>query len=216
VAIPLVVGFDLDMTLLDTRPGIAATYDALCAQTGVHIDVDVAVSRLGPPLEWEIAHWFPPGQVAEAVLAYRALYPRYAIELSLPLPGAAAALDAVRAGGGQVVVITAKRADFARLHLDRAGLSVTAITGMAWAEGKADALGEHRASIYVGDHTADVGAALLAEVVPVGVATGPCTVDDLRRAGAAVVLNDLTEFTSWLEQSLDERGIRVGPPCRDG
>ena len=30
----LTVGFDLDMTLLDTRPGIKATYDALAAETG--------------------------------------------------------------------------------------------------------------------------------------------------------------------------------------
>ena len=32
---PLVVGFDLDMTLIDTRPGIAAVWDALSAETGV-------------------------------------------------------------------------------------------------------------------------------------------------------------------------------------
>jgi phosphoglycolate phosphatase len=202
VAAPLVVGFDLDMTLLDTRPGIAATYHALRAQTGVHIDVDAVVSRLGPPLEWEIAQWFPPDEVAGAVVAYRALYPLYAIERSVPLPGAAVALDAVHAAGGRVVVITAKRADFARLHLDRAGLNVTAITGLAWADGKADALVEYQASIYVGDHIADVGAALTAGVVPVGVATGPCTVDDLRQAGASVVLNDLTEFPAWFDASV--------------
>ena len=34
----LVVGFDLDMTLIDTRPGIAAVWDALAAETGVTID----------------------------------------------------------------------------------------------------------------------------------------------------------------------------------
>jgi phosphoglycolate phosphatase len=47
-----------------------------------------------------------------------------------------------------------------------------------------------------------VGAALTAEIVPVGVATGPCTVDDLRQAGASVVLNDLTEFPAWLHASV--------------
>ena len=45
---PLVVGFDLDMTLIDTRPGIAAVWDALSAETGVHVDSADAVSRLGP------------------------------------------------------------------------------------------------------------------------------------------------------------------------
>ena len=48
---PLVVGFDLDMTLVDTRPGIAAVLDALAAETGVEIDRTAAVGRLGPPLD---------------------------------------------------------------------------------------------------------------------------------------------------------------------
>ena len=58
---PLVVGFDLDMTLIDTRPGIAAVWDALSAETGVPIDSAAAVSRLGPPLSEELALWFPGG-----------------------------------------------------------------------------------------------------------------------------------------------------------
>ena len=58
----LVVGFDLDMTLLDTRPGIAETYRALIASTGVPIDVDLVINRLGPALEDELANWFPPAE----------------------------------------------------------------------------------------------------------------------------------------------------------
>ena len=52
---PLVVGFDLDMTLIDSRPGVHATICALVAETGVLIDPDVVVARLGPPLEQELA-----------------------------------------------------------------------------------------------------------------------------------------------------------------
>jgi phosphoglycolate phosphatase len=33
----------------------------------------------------------------------------------------------------------------------------------------------------------------------VGVTTGPCDADELRAAGADVVLNDLTEFPDWLD-----------------
>jgi FMN phosphatase YigB (HAD superfamily) len=55
----LVVGFDLDLTLLDSRPGVAATYRALSAAIGVHIDAELAASRLGPPLETELANWLP-------------------------------------------------------------------------------------------------------------------------------------------------------------
>jgi phosphoglycolate phosphatase len=194
----LVVGFDLDMTLIDSRPGIAAAYRALSEQTGVYVDVDAAVGRLGPPLEWEIGHWFPADRVAEAVAAYRLLYPRYAIEPSLPLPGAREALAAVRAAGGRVVVVTAKKTELARLHLDRLGLAVDGLAGLAWAEGKARALTEHAASVYVGDHTADMAAARAAGAVGLGVATGPCTADELRRAGAHAVLAGLNAFAAWL------------------
>jgi phosphoglycolate phosphatase len=194
----LVVGFDLDMTLIDSRPGIAAAYRALSAQTGVYVDVEAAVARLGPPLEWEIAHWFPADRVGEAVSAYRLLYPSYAIEPSLPLPGAREAIDAVRAAGGRVVVVTAKKTELARLHLERLGLAVDGVVGLAWADGKARALTEHAATVYVGDHTADMAAARSAGIVGVGVATGPCTADELRRAGADTVLGGLNQFASWL------------------
>ena len=62
----MIIGFDLDMTLVDSRPGILATYRALSARTGVPIDAELAVSRLGPPLEVEIGHWYPPEQVTTA------------------------------------------------------------------------------------------------------------------------------------------------------
>ena len=41
----LTVGFDLDMTLVDSRPGIRASMDALAQETGVPIDVDVVIAR---------------------------------------------------------------------------------------------------------------------------------------------------------------------------
>jgi phosphoglycolate phosphatase len=70
---PLVVGFDLDMTLIDTRPGIAAVWDALAAETGVVIDSTDAVSRLGPPLDEEMERWFPAHRIAEMGDRFRAL-----------------------------------------------------------------------------------------------------------------------------------------------
>ena len=35
VRAPLVVGFDLDMTLFDTRPGIKAAFEQLAVETGI-------------------------------------------------------------------------------------------------------------------------------------------------------------------------------------
>ncbi|QOC94017.1 HAD family hydrolase [Micromonospora craniellae] len=195
----LTVGFDLDMTLVDSRPGIAATYRALTERTGVPVDAEVAVSRLGPPLRTEIAHWFPPERVDEAVHAFRELYPAYAITPTVPLPGAVAALDAVRQRGGRVLVVTSKLGRLARLHLEHLGLTVDEVAGDLFAEGKATALREHGATHYVGDHVADMVAAQAADVPGIAVATGPCSADELRAAGAATVLVDLTGFPAALD-----------------
>ncbi|GIJ08196.1 hydrolase [Micromonospora andamanensis] len=195
----MTVGFDLDMTLVDSRPGIAATYRALTERTGVPVDADVAVSRLGPPLRTEIAHWFPPEQVEEAVAVYRELYPAYAITPTVPLPGAVAALAAVRDRGGRVLVVTSKVGRLARLHLDHLGLAVDELAGDLFAEEKATALRAHGATHYVGDHVADMVAAAAAGVPGIAVATGPCSADELRTAGAATVLADLTGFPAALD-----------------
>ncbi|MBX7269414.1 HAD hydrolase-like protein [Micromonospora sp. Llam7] len=195
----LTVGFDLDMTLVDSRPGIAAAFHALTEQTGVPVDAEAAVSRLGPPLRTEIARWFPPEQVEEAVRVYRELYPAYAITPTVPLPGAREALEAVRERGGRVLVVTSKLGRLARLHLDHLGLVVDELAGDLFAEEKATALREHGATHYVGDHVADMVAAQTAQVPGIAVATGPCSADDLRAAGAATVLADLTGFPAALD-----------------
>jgi phosphoglycolate phosphatase len=108
----MTIGFDLDLTLVDSRPGIAATYRALSEVDGVPIDVDAVVRRIGPPLEHELAYWYPAAEVPAAVDRYRALYRLHAITPSLALPGAAEAFAAVRAAGGTVIVVTAKKASW--------------------------------------------------------------------------------------------------------
>ncbi|MFD8596373.1 HAD family hydrolase [Kitasatospora sp. NPDC059646] len=199
----LTVGFDLDMTLLDTRPGIRTTYDVLAAETGTFIDSELAVSRLGPPLVHELAHWFPADRVEAVADRYRELYAEHAVSGSLELPGALAAVAAVRAVGGRVLVITGKWEPNARRHLDALGLEVDALVGDLWAETKGDALREHGAHVYVGDHLGDIRGARAAGAVAVGVATGPYSAAELAAAGADAVLRDLTEFPGWLTAHLN-------------
>ena len=194
------VGFDLDMTLIDSRPGIHAAYRALTAKTGVYVDADLAITRLGPPLRAELAEWFPPEDVEEAVTTYRALYPEYAITPTVPTPGAPEALAAVRELGLRVVVVTSKLARLAHLHLDHLGMVVDEVAGDLFAEGKAAALTEHGVRWYVGDHVADMVAARTAGVHGIGVATGPCPAEELIAAGAMSVLPDLAGFPPLLRE----------------
>ena len=194
----LTVGFDLDMTLIDSRPGIRACYQALSERTGTYIDADLAVTRLGPPLAEELINWFPEGEITAMGDLYRSMYPAIAITATPAMTGAREAIDAVRAAGGRAIVVTAKYEPNAKLHLEHLGIHPDEVVGDLWAEQKAEALREHGAGVYVGDHIGDVRGARKADALSVAVATGPCSVEELTAAGADVVLGDLTEFPGWL------------------
>ncbi|GED86285.1 hydrolase [Streptomyces sp. 6-11-2] len=195
---PLTVGFDLDMTLIDSRPGIRACYLELSERTGTYIDADLAVTRLGPPLAEELVNWFPAERVEAAGDLYRELYPAIAVSATPALTGAREAIEAVRQDGGRAIVVTAKYEPNAKLHLEHLGIEPDAVIGDLWAERKAEALREYGARVYVGDHVGDVRGARAAGVLSVAVATGPCDEGELRAAGADVVLADLTVFPDWL------------------
>ncbi len=199
---PLVVGFDLDMTLVDSRPGIKAVWDLLAAETGADIDTELVVSRLGPPLVREMANWFPPERIDAMVERYREHYPEHAVTGTSPMPGAEAALEAVRRHRGRSLVVSAKYTPSVTLHTDHLGFDVDEVVGDLHGEEKAIALEEHGATIYVGDHTADIDGARAAGAIAVAVASGPFSADELCGYGADVVLNDLTEFPAWLDEHL--------------
>jgi phosphoglycolate phosphatase len=196
----LTVGFDLDMTLIDSRPGIKAAFEALSAETGTHIGADEAITRLGPPLEQELAYWFPEDRIPAMADRYREIYPTYAIEPTPAMPGAREAVAAVQELGGRAIVVTAKHEPNARLHLGHLGIEPDAVIGWLWAEAKAGALREHGAQVYVGDHVGDVRGARTAGALSVAVPTGPCPEPELRAAGADVILKDLTELPVWLKE----------------
>src|SRR5436190_13334975 len=153
---PQTVGFDLDMTLIDSRPGIHACYLALSERTGTYIDADLAITRLGPPLAEELINWFPQDQLAEMADLYRSMYPTIAITATPAMPGAREAVAAVQAAGGRAIVVTAKYEPNAKLHLEHLGIHPDEVVGDLWAEQKAEALREHGAGIYVGDHIGHV------------------------------------------------------------
>jgi phosphoglycolate phosphatase len=193
---PPPVGFDLDMTLIDSRRAILASFASVAADTGVAIDPAGVTSRLGIKLEAELGYWFPPGEITDAARVYREHYLRLAGPLTSRLPGAAAALAAVRAAGARAVVITAKYELTARLSLEGVGLFADELFADAHGPEKGMVLKAIGAAAYVGDTSADMAAAVSAGAHSVGVTTGSFTADDLRAAGAADVVPSLTDFPS--------------------
>ncbi|HTR93742.1 MAG TPA: HAD hydrolase-like protein [Trebonia sp.] len=191
---PAPVGFDLDMTLIDSQRAILASFAGVAADTGAKIEPEGVLSRLGIKLQDELAHWFPPGEIDAAVRIYRAHYLRLIGPCTTVLPGAAESLAAVRTAGARAVVITAKAELPARLSLDSVGLSADEIVADAHGPEKAAVLTLIGATAYVGDTPADMIAAVTAGVRAVGVATGSFAEAELRAAGAADVLSSLAEF----------------------
>jgi phosphoglycolate phosphatase-like HAD superfamily hydrolase len=195
----LVVGFDLDLTLIDTSAGFVATLDALAAELGVQIPSAELGARLGPPLDQLLAPYLPESDIAAATDRFRVLYPDHAVHATPHLAGAPEALAAVRRHHGRVVLVTGKFPPNAQLHVDHLGLDVDVVAGLVWGEAKSAVLREEGASIYVGDHVHDVAGALAAGAVSVSVLTGGSSREELVAAGTHVVLDDLTSFPAWLD-----------------
>jgi uncharacterized protein len=202
----LSVGFDLDMTLVDSRDGIVATVGTVLAELGVPITDDQVWSGIGTPLEQMFAPYLPLEQIPGAVERYRELYPTTGVPGISLLPGAAEAFAAVRALHGRVVVVSTKVEAAVRLVLDHVGLSAEVVVGGLYGPDKGLALAEHGVSVYVGDHLGDVAGARAAGAASVAVTTGPHDAATLRGGGADVVIGSLTELPAWLDDHvLDQR-----------
>jgi len=202
-SVTFTVGFDLDMTLIDPRPGMLELFQVLAGETGLPLDGHAFVSRLGRPLRNEFARYGLDAATVERLIArYRELYVDVVIPATRPMPGATAALRCVAAHGGRSIVVTAKHAAHAKRHLDSLQMEVSTVSGDLWSSDKAAALVEYGAEIFVGDHLGDITGARSADALAVGVATGPIDAEHLTAAGADVVLADLTAFPAWLENYL--------------
>lgn len=199
---PRAVGFDLDMTLVDTRTGIHAALMALAHDTGRPIDADAVVARLGPPIQGVLAQWFAPNELDDAVADFRRHMARVGVQGVVAFPGAAEAVAAAHATGHQVVVVTSKIEPLAVATLRNAGLAVDAVFGGVWADGKSEPLRTARAVAFVGDHPADMVAAGGAGVPGFGVTTGASSRAELLAAGAAHVAESLAAFPAWLDEVL--------------
>jgi len=191
------VGFDLDLTLVNSRPAIMAAWSAVSAELGVQIDLAEVDQRMGIKLEEEVSYWFPADGHQSAADSYRRHYVRLAPTLTFPLAGAAESLAAVRQAGERAVIVTAKHQVSVQPSLDAVGLQADEIFTHVHGPEKAAVLARVGAVVYVGDTPADMAAGLAASALAVGVPTGSFTSEELRAAGAAVVLGSLADFPSW-------------------
>jgi phosphoglycolate phosphatase len=181
----LAVAFDLDMTLVDSRPVSQRALERLASDHGYDLDVEALMAAYGLPL----SQWLP---MSSDYALFRSLQRQY-ISSAEAMPGALDAVDAVRRTGRRVIVVTASPEAIAVDMLRATDLTVDAVRADVWAAGKVGPLEEERCWAFVGDHADDMLAARQAGAVAVGVATGTS-----RPAGADVELEDLSAFAPWL------------------
>jgi len=207
VTASLTVGFDLDLTLVDSHERIISAYIRALRDLGVEVSAEDLVPHLGIPLTHTAAVVAPAIDADALVLRYRHYYDEPDAPRTLPMPGAAEALRCVRAAGGRTVVVSAKFTPAVHRALDEAGLTelVDVVYGELFAEDKATALIAEGASIYVGDHPGDMAAARAANSYAVGVTTGANDELALGAAGADLALPDLDTFAAWLPLHVSKR-----------
>ena len=210
---PLTVGFDLDLTLVDSHERIISAYIRALGDLGVEVSRQELTPHLGMPLLHTAAAVGAAVDADALVLLYRHYYDEPGAPRTLPMPGAPEALAAVRAAGGRTVVVSAKFTPAVNKALAEAGLTdlVDVAYGELFAHDKATALIAEGARIYVGDHSGDMAAAHTAGAYAVGVTTGANDEAALLAAGADLAVPNLATFVSWLAGHSDDRQLKSQP-----
>jgi phosphoglycolate phosphatase len=113
---------DLDGTLIDSMPGIAASCLVALRALGHEPEETLDIRpMIGPPLEemlQVLLRRYGDDRVEEAVAAYREHYGESGFRGSVPYPGIGAALEDMKANGLRLYLATSKRVVFARRILD--------------------------------------------------------------------------------------------------
>ena len=189
-----IIGFDLDMTLVNSSEAMAVALRVVNSRLGTAVDVEACVAALGAPVRDLLARWVPAERLDEAARVLADAFVADGLPLVRALPGAGRLLARLRAEGARTVVATTRRPRIAAACLRWCGLEVDELVGGLTSDGKTAVLRTYRVDCYVGDHPLDMAAAVRAGVPGFGVTTGFHDTGQLTAAGASRVLASLAEF----------------------
>ena len=217
---PRAVLFDLDGTLIDSAPDIAAAVNELLSRSNRGpLTLAEVTSMIGNGVEKLVERAFAattggalqPAALRREQMAMVDVYADHLTDLTVPMPGAPDVLEALHADGILLGLVTNKPQRFIETILDHFGMSSlfgTVIGGDAGVTKKPapdmllaamQQLGvEPWNTIMVGDSTSDVEAARAAGVPGVVVRGGYSNVA-LEQLGADAVIGGLDELAGTFE-----------------
>ncbi len=100
--------FDLDGTLIDSAPGIYASFEYTFQQYGVNVPRSELQAFLGPPLRESFLKKLPKEEVEQAVEMYRGHYAEVSAALTTPYEGVETMLQQLRRAGYTICLATSK------------------------------------------------------------------------------------------------------------
>ncbi|MSO99462.1 MAG: HAD family hydrolase [Acetobacteraceae bacterium] len=195
---------DLDGTLSDSRPGIAASFRHTLTRLGHDPDQTGDLTwAVGPPIAVSLEQLLAPygdDRVAEALAIYREQYSAVGLYDCAAYPGVVAMLDRLRAAGMTMCIATSKRKDFAERVIDHLNLRpfVRTVYGAlpgGGLEHKKDLLAhildaegfDAAACVMVGDRLHDIEAAKANAIRSIGAVWGYGGRAELEAAGADAI-----------------------------
>jgi phosphoglycolate phosphatase len=216
--------FDLDGTLLDTLEDIAEAANRVLMKAGLPTHPVAAYRRfvgggVRTLLERATAEAACPeeGWLDQSVQAFAAIYHETWNRKTRPFPGVMELLERLRGDGVPLAVLSNKPDEFTRLCVDeyfgadtfqqvrgeRVGTARKPDPGAALEI--AEALGVAPSdSLFVGDSDVDMHTAVAAKMMPVGVLWGFRSAEELREAGARMLLEhprELLRHVSFVDGS---------------
>jgi phosphoglycolate phosphatase-like HAD superfamily hydrolase len=198
-----VIGFDLDMTLVNSSEAIVFSAISAIRSFAPQANIDEMEIRreIGLPIKDLITRYVGSLNSNAAYENYKKYYVNEGLDLSSEIDGAKSTILQLQLKGYSTCVITAKDQNVAELQLRHLGFPFIKVFGNSFGSEKTRAMLAFECTHYVGDHYHDYLAAVEAHIAFIGVDSNP--EHDLRGRLPSDVL--VIEKLSQIDSALNRR-----------